>query len=219
MNKSARQIASAGKGARPVCEAISEANPVHLGDEEVGRTLARCLLSLLVLLACVCSPAVAVADSSGVQYENALPTATGTRPCTPSHPGATANSSSANGGASAPGQASGEGVSPSNPRQAARTSAGPAENHSAGGPSSKASGTDARRGSRHDDGGNAQAEDPHQSGQLNASTPRASSSGSSPLAAIVIAIVTLAAISVGVVAARSRRETKTSRSPAFPRTR
>ena len=78
MNKSVQQIASVGKGAERGREAISEASRVHLGDEKVGRTLARCLLSLLVLLACVCSPAVAVADSSGVQYENALPTATGT---------------------------------------------------------------------------------------------------------------------------------------------
>jgi cobalamin biosynthesis Mg chelatase CobN len=215
----AQQIGSAGKATERGRATISEANRVHLRNEKVGRTLARRLFSL-VLLAGVCCPASANADSSGVQYENALPTATGTgTSATPSHPGATANSSSANGGASAPGQASGEAVRPSNPRQVDRQSASPTVKYSTGGPSPKASGADARRGSRHDDGSNPQARDLHQSGQLNGSTPSTSSSGSSPLTAIVIAIVALAAISVGVVAARSRRETKTSRSPISPRAR
>lgn len=162
------------------------------------------LLSVSVLLAFACFPLLAQAqDGSGIEYSSAPPTATG---LTPAHPQKTTpHSSTANGGATASSgsggstKSSGSGTGSSNGNRSSgsgnATNPGAKDTGGQGSPDKSQSG----------DKKNAQ-----QSGQggTQSGTPTSSSSGgdSSPLVPILIVVAVLAAISVGVVMARQRRQ-------------
>jgi MYXO-CTERM domain-containing protein len=148
------------------------------------------LLSVLALLALACFPVFVQADSSQIQYEPARPSATGLPPADNQPP---ANSSGAGGGT---------------PGSSGSSSGG----SSAGDPSSSTGGA-AATGS---DGGTGQGspggvsqgkalDSAEQTGQAPAQTS-SDDDGSSPLVAILIAIAALAAISLGVLAMRARRQ-------------
>jgi cobalamin biosynthesis Mg chelatase CobN len=164
---------------------------------------------VLALLAFACFPVLAQADGSGIQYKDAVQTATGddeipTRSESPAH------SSKANGGASAATDG-GSGAS----------SAG-AENESSGGsPSSGAgkgpgAGSDAGNGqsSRGGDSGRNPQGAPQQGAPLGAAS---SDDGSSPLVPILIAIAVLAAITIGAVLLRKRRRDGDPGIPVSPK--
>ncbi len=151
-------------------------------------------LSVLALLALACFPVLAHADSSGVQYENAVPTVTGKH-----HSGTPATSSAvANGGASKP----------------SRTGSGGAGSSSGGSSSGKSNTAGGKGGTGQSSPGNAQ--------QLG--TPAGEpvpishgSGGASPLVPILIAILVLAAISIGAVMIRQRRQRGASGASVSPR--
>lgn len=161
------------------------------------------LLSVLALLAMACFPVLANAeDSSNYQYETAVPSPTG-HSATPTGGGGGTKSPNSGGGsptAHASGRPSGSGSSPS----------GSSAN---GNPTTGSDG-----GTGHGSQGNGSTTSQHASkGQDSAGTlggPKPVSSttatsdggGSSPLIPILIAIAVLAAISVGVVLYRQRRQ-------------
>jgi hypothetical protein len=152
-------------------------------------------LSVLALLAMGCFPVFAQADSSGIQYSDAPPTATGGHEI-PSRSAPPAHSSKANGGPAVQGGGN------------SADSSG--KGSSAGVPSSKSGGTT-------NGDGTGQQGSPGQGsagGSDNPSSPSArngeatsstSDDSSSPLVPILIAIAVLAAISIGVVMMRQRR--------------
>lgn len=136
------------------------------------------LLSVSALLAFACFPVLAQADSSGIQYEEAISTPTGSSPI-PSHGGPSAQASD-----SAPGQAGGK-------------KSGASRKASSGAGSSSTGGN----------GGTGQGSPPNGSGNgVQPGTQASNSGGSSPLVPILIAIVALAAISIGVVMMKQRRQ-------------
>jgi cobalamin biosynthesis Mg chelatase CobN len=170
----------------------------HQATRGSGRS-ALLLSSVLALLALACFPIVAQADSSEVEYENALPKA---EPNGPSHNEQIAESSDSpkNGGAEAPANtgsgASGEG------------------SYTEGAPSSEGDGA-ANTGN---DGGTGQGNpdkgsSPPAKAGLQPGAPIAESGtasddggGSSPLVPILIAVLALAAISIAAVMVRQRRQ-------------
>jgi hypothetical protein len=155
------------------------------------------LSSVLALLALACFPILAQADSSEIEYENALPKAEGNGP---SHNEQIAESSDSlkNGGAEAPantGSGSGEG-SYTNAQSSEGGGAGTTGNDGGTGQGNPGKGTSpsgkagvqpaapiAKSGAASDDGG-----------------------GSSPLVPILIAVLALAAISIAAVMIRQRRQ-------------
>jgi cobalamin biosynthesis Mg chelatase CobN len=163
------------------------------------------LLSVVALLASLCFPLLAQADSSELQYEPKLPSATGHPPVHQKEP--TAKSSN-NGGASAPHETGGSGKGSAKTGSAEEGSSSP----NAGG--SKVNGGNGGTGK-----GN-QASSPTGSGnapvqpntQASAPASRKSDGGSSPLVPILIAIAALAAVSLGAVLYRQRRQRSGSRS-------
>ena len=160
------------------------------------------LLSVIALLGFACFPAFAEADSSSIQYEEALPTAKGTSTIPPHSP--SAHASTAGGGVSAPSQS--ENQTPS--------AGGPT---SAGAPVSK---TD-RRGAAHsrqkNGAGLAGANRARAPGQPNGAIQTTSPGGSSPLVPILIAIAALAAISISAVMVRQRRQRHSPGSAVSPK--
>jgi MYXO-CTERM domain-containing protein len=155
----------------------------------------------MLALAFACLPALAQADSSGIQYEDAPPTATGQKPTVRHEP--PAESSSASGGATAPSSQGG-------------SASGGAGGSSSEDPSSESGGVASTGGN----GGNGQgspgtaADNPVAGGEqgISQGSPVETKSaaeddgGSSPLVPILIAIAVLAAISLGALTMRQRRQ-------------
>ncbi len=179
----------------------------------------RVSVSLSVLIAAAAAifasfPALAAADSSGVQYENALPSATGTS-SSPSHRGPVAHSSTAQGGTSELGDRS------------AGTPGSSAPSHSSGrtsdsgrrspfGDTRPTANTVGQRNSGkrmgRDGGSNNQ-----QMGRAVGGAQLAIGGGSSPLGTIILVAFALAAISIGAVIQRQRRQRQASASPSLPK--
>jgi len=161
--------------------------------------------SLLALLALALSPVAAMADSSGTQYEDALPSADGGKQNDPPA------KSSSNGGASAPTADSG-----SNGSDSSGSSSQSPSSESGGAAAAKGGDGGTGQGSQETGqpgGGNqgtqdkGQASDPQPASQLTPATETSDDDGgSSPLVPILIAIAVLAAISVGAVVMRQRRQ-------------
>jgi cobalamin biosynthesis Mg chelatase CobN len=150
-----------------------------------------------VLLALVCLPAVAQADSSEVQYSNPVPTATGKAP-THHEPVAT---ESGNGGGSPTAPAGGG--STSNPSQVGSDKDSSPANGGGAKTAKPKSGT--AQGSPGGGSAGEQAANPQHVTQTGAPTSE-SGDDSSPLVPILIAIAVLAAISLGAVMFRRRRQ-------------
>jgi cobalamin biosynthesis Mg chelatase CobN len=152
-----------------------------------------------IALALLCFPVLAQAeDSSGVQYSDSIPKAEGENtPTHQSHRGTPAKSSSTDqdGGASAPSSTKGSGAS-------GGSSEGESKPSSAGG--IKDDNSDGTGQGSPGGGGQAKAQPDAQSAAGTAPA-HSSDDGSSPLIPILIAILVLAAISVGVVMYRQRR--------------
>jgi len=146
---------------------------------------------VFALLAFACFPVFAQAeDSSGIQYEDAVPTVTG------KHPSELSATSS---GAKTPNQsstASGSGSS----------SGGSSSGKSAGGAATTGNGTGNGQGSPGKGGGIGQGQATQPISPAGETAPTSNDSGSSPLVPILIAILVLAAISLGVVMVRRRRQ-------------
>ena len=162
------------------------------------RNSGRCfvwLLSGFVLLAWACFPVVAQADSAGTQYENGVPTPTGTHTV----PGPSAQTSTVGGGA--PGRA--------------HKSSGSGGGSSTGGSSSGKGNGGSVQGSPQSGSSKNAANNLTPTAQPSGSTP--SSSGSSPVVPILVAVAVLAAITVGVVTMRQRRQRQASSSPVSPK--
>lgn len=171
------------------------------------------LLSVLALLALACFPVLAQAESAaGVQYEDAPPTIKVPGHKTKAHheePGA--NTSNSQNGVGGPGAGSGN-------------SGGGKSGGSSGGPSGKSSnpstGKDAGTGQSNPGNGSSSAQKGDTQGVGSATgTPASSKSsgGSSPLVPILIAIALLAAISIGVVVMRQRRQQRDADSAVSPK--
>jgi hypothetical protein len=177
----------------------------HQATRGSGRS-ALLLSSVLALLALACFPIVAQADSSEVEYENALPKAEGNGP---SHNEQIAESSDSpkNGGAEAPANTgsgeSGEG------------------SYTEGAPSSEGgvanTGNDGGTGQGNPDKGSSPAKPSVQPDTPIAESGTASDGGgSSPLVPILIAVLALAAISIGAVMIRQRRQRDGSGPSSLP---
>jgi cobalamin biosynthesis Mg chelatase CobN len=163
--------------------------------------------ALLALLALALSPVTALGDSSGTQYEDALPTADGGKKNDPP-----AKSSTTNGGASAPSANSGSSDSGSSgsSSEGSSSESGGAAATTAGGDGGTGQGSQDKS---QDGGGNQGAQDKGQAtsrqpaSQVTSATETSDDDGgSSPLVPILIAIAILAAISVGAVVMRQRRQ-------------
>ncbi len=167
----------------------------HRQARATGRSVVG-FLSVLVLMALACFPVFAQADSSGIQYSDAPPTATGGGQPPAGHD-PSARSSGASGGATAP----------SHPGTSGSSGAG----SSADDPSSSTGGAAARdggtgQGSPGQGATGTQGDSVQQTSQTAAETSSSDDGGgSSPLVPILIGIAALAAISVGAMAMRSRR--------------
>lgn len=157
-------------------------------------------MSVVALLALLCFPLSAHAeDSSGVQYSDAIPKAEGEN--TPSHKQNPAKSSSTDGGGTAPDDSkgskdsmdAGSGEQESSSKPEAGAGAGGSGNSGQGNPGGGSTGSE-RATAQH-------------TGQSTTDAAPASSSdgGSSPLVPILIAVLALAAISVGFVMYKQRR--------------
>jgi hypothetical protein len=153
------------------------------------------LSSVLALLALACFPVIAQADSVGPQYNTALPNDGG---ATPNEDIAKSSESPENGGAEAPAE-SGSGESYSGEVPPSSESGSPAN-----------TGHDGGKGQGNADKGNnppGKAKVQH-AAPLTKSSPADSSDdgGSSPLVPILIAAAVLAALSIGAVMIRQRRQ-------------
>jgi len=171
------------------------------------------VVSVLALLAFACFPVWAQAtDSSGVQYSDAPPTATGTNPPS-SHETPAKTSVASGGGASAPSQSS-------------TTTNSSGESLGGGGSSSATTGNAPIKGN---DGGTGQgspdkggADAPSQSVQQaghpgGSSASKGNDGASSPLVPILIAIAALAAISIGAVILRARQQRRSPGAAISPK--
>lgn len=176
-------------------------------------------VSLLALLAFACFPVLAQADSSGIQYSDAPPTATGGKPSQHNTP---ANSANADGGASVPAHTSSTPPTSSNPSTSSGGNGkGSSVNES---PSSDETGSSGSGGSGqgNPDKGSSKATANHQGDAANSATQQgrnasaSSDGGSSPVLPILIAVLALAAISVGAVVIRQRRQRGGPGSPVSP---
>jgi hypothetical protein len=163
-----------------------------------------CLLSMFALLAFALFPVAAGADSSGVQYSDAPPTATGKEPLneTPAK-----SSKSKSGGVSNPSNTSNsQEAHPSD----GESSPGSTASKSDTAPPSSANAGQNDAGQQGNQGHDSQAKSQggQQQGQQSAAKPTTTSNdggGSSPLVPALIAIAVLAAISVGAMMLRQRR--------------
>lgn len=162
------------------------------------------LLSVLALLAFALFPVAASADSSGYEYENAIPTPTGSHHSTPTVVGGNedgkAHASNESGGTPSGG------------------SGGSGSDSSGGSSAGKDPSTGSGSGAGEDKNGNGSTSPQHQNGGKDAAggvgtleaVPASSQSssddgGSSPLVPILIILAVLAAVSVGVVVWQRRR--------------
>ena len=164
-------------------------------------------LSVLVLLASVCFPTLAQADSSGIEYSDAPPTVTGNQKI-PSRSGSSPNSSKTGGVQSADGD---DGVDSSEAGVGAAN-----DNPSSGAGKKGKAGSDRGTGQR--SRGDGSAGKPQAGLQENGQpVAAAEDDGSSPLLPILIAVAALAAISIGAVLMRQRRSRDDSGVPVSPK--
>jgi cobalamin biosynthesis Mg chelatase CobN len=152
----------------------------------------------LALLALACLPGLAQADSSEVQYSNPVPTATG-KPAPKHHEPVATESGNVDGPPSTPAG----GGSKSNPSQVGSNKGSSPAN----GGDSKASAPKSGTGQGSPGGGSAEndAAQPQQGSQVGTAASE-NSDDSSPLVPILVAILVLAAISLGAVMLRRRRQ-------------
>jgi cobalamin biosynthesis Mg chelatase CobN len=170
-------------------------------------------MSVTALLALVCFPVFAHAEcvSSCVQYTEAIPKAEGEHTSAPHKKTPAKSSSTDNGGAVAPNKANepegSEGSGGSDEKESSSTG-GAATNGNGGG-----TGQGKPAGSANGKGQNSVQPVSQPKGT---STSQTSDGGSSPLVPILIGIVVLAAISVGAVMYRQRRQRRgpTSSAPS-----
>lgn len=155
------------------------------------------LLSGSVLLAFACFPVVAEADSAGTQYENEVPTPTGTHKV----PGPSAQTSAVGGGASPRGH----------------KNSGSGGGSSAGGSSSGRGNGGTGQGSPQNGSDKRPSGQLQETGQGSGSAPASAEAGSSPLLPILLAIAALAGISIGVVTMRQRRRRHATGTPVSPK--
>lgn len=167
------------------------------------------LLSVLALLAMACFPLAAQAEESVVPvYETEVPSSTGPKK-TPQVKNDSGAESSQTGGATAPSgadESSGSGSGSSSEEESGAAGSGSGN----GGPGQGSPGN----GSKGDasQAGNQQSQGSQQGQQARAET--SSGDSSSPLVPILIAVAVLAAISIGAILYRQRRQrTGTSVSP------
>jgi len=161
-----------------------------------------------VLLASVCFPTLAQADSSGIEYSDAPPTVTGNQKI-PSRSGSSPNSSKTDGVQSA--DDGDEAVDSSEAGVGAAN-----DNPSSGAGKNAKAGSD--RGTGQPSRGDGSADKPQAGLQENGQPVAASEDDdSSPLLPILIAIAALAAISIGAVLMRQRRSRDDSGVPVSPK--
>jgi cobalamin biosynthesis Mg chelatase CobN len=159
-------------------------------------------MSVIALLALLCFPVFAQAEcvsSSCVQYTEAIPNSEGENPSTP-HKHPPVAKAADNGGASAPtgkaGKSPSDETDESSENESSKEGGAPATGNGGGMGQGKAGGSA-------NSGPTSQA----QHGGQNVGTPAShTSSSSSPLVPILIGIAVLAAISVGAVMYRQRRQ-------------
>jgi len=178
----------------------------HHRPARSGRSLLL-LSSVLALLALACFPVLSQADSSGAQYSDPVPTAEGNSIPNP------------NGGAKTSNAETGGSTAPAGP-----SSGGSGGEYSGESPSSDSEGN---TGDKAKNGGTGQGSPdkgsaPQQNTQVQPAdqTPAPASSsdgGSSPLVPILLAVLALAAISIGVVMIRARRQRGSGNAPVSPR--
>jgi cobalamin biosynthesis Mg chelatase CobN len=168
-------------------------------------------VSVLALLALACLPVLAQADSSGIQYNPSVPSATHKSEIPSQNGGVPAHSSDTPGGKSGSDGSTAPDSSEADSSQESDSSkedAALAKNDDGGG-----------------NGGNGQGNPDKSSGHERDSaanplgsqtTEQDSDSGSSPLVPILIAVAVLAAISVAVVAFRQRRRRSGSDAQVSP---
>jgi cobalamin biosynthesis Mg chelatase CobN len=150
---------------------------------------------VLALLAFACFPLLAHAESSsGIQYSDAPPTATG-KNTIPTQTEPSAHSSKKNGGAATPGNQGSNGGGGS----------GGGSSKSHGGSGAKAGNGAEQQGNPGKAGANGGSGNSNQNAHGEAEPASQESGGSSPLVPILIAIAVLAAISIGAVVIRRRR--------------
>lgn len=148
----------------------------------------------VIALAIACFPVLAQADSSELQYEPQIPSATGEHPAT-HHQQPSAKSSNSDGGASAP-----------NPGSRSSNKGAVKEGSSTTGGGGKVNGGTGQRSqaSSPKGNGNAPVQPNNQASGLPVS--HQSDGGSSPLVPILVLIAVLAAVSLGAVLYRQRRQ-------------
>ena len=182
------------------------------------RSSARLAFSLplvLALLALACVPAFAHADSAGIEYESGVPTAEGGEGTAKhgSNIPKAKTSKSGTGGTTSSGPESNE------TSESERSSGG---SSSGNGPGGKDGGTgqgNQGNGSngQQNQGGNQQAGISQTPTAVSSPSHQSSGGDSSPLVPILIAVAVLAAISVGVVVIRQRRQGSDSGSTISPK--
>lgn len=177
----------------------------HRRSAGAGRWLLS-LSSVLALLALACFPVFAQADSSGAQYSDPLPTAEGNN--IPNPNGGAKTSTTPTGGSTAPTGPSSSGSGAGYSGEGASSGTGGKAGHSGNNGGTGQGSPDNASAA----GGNTQVQPADQ-----ASAPSSSDGGSSPLVPILIAVLALAAISIGVVMLRARRQRVSGNAPASPR--
>jgi cobalamin biosynthesis Mg chelatase CobN len=178
------------------------------------------LLSVSALFALALFPVLVQADSSGIQYSDAPPTATGKEPVhTEANEPPAKSSKSPNGGGSA---TSKNGSSESNSSEGG-SSAGSTSSGSDGGssgPTGTSGGNSAgQQGSPDKTSSGTPTNGLQTSGQVNSkpASTQSDSGGSSPLIPILIAIAVLALISFGAMMIKQRRQRGASSSRVSPK--
>ena len=150
---------------------------------------------MFALLALACLPGLALADSSGVQYHDAAPTV-------PDKSGQAGSSGA--GGVNAGGQSSTDSGSGSSGGSATDGSSSD-DDDKTGGAAGKGDGGNGQGSQAGGAGGEAGVGSAEELGTAD-SAAIAHDSGSSPLIPILIALAVLAAVSIGVVTVRRRRQ-------------
>lgn len=167
--------------------------------------------SLLALLAFAVFPVGAFADSAGSQYEDSIPSPYGGNKKAPKHEApAKTSSANSNGGASAPSSSSGsDGPGSSGSGSSATANPSSGSNKSVAATGGNGGSGQGSQGNGQGKGNNAQPatpKTPSQQASPGKQQPADDGGGSSPLIPILVAVAALAAISLGIVYYRQRRQ-------------
>jgi cobalamin biosynthesis Mg chelatase CobN len=155
------------------------------------------------VLALACFPVLAQADSSGTQYSDAPPTATGGKEPVPIDGGPSAKpSTTPSGGATAPQSSAGSNGSDNGEaaENASSEGSGVSGAGNDGGTGQQSSPEDQRQGASKSD------KQPLQASPSQAKADSSGDGGSSPLLPIILAVVVLAGISVAALLMRQRHQ-------------